>query len=330
MKTLISILAVLLLLAGCGPGGGGSKPSSTTTTGSTPTNTVPSGNSTSSGTGGDAANTAGTGSSGNATGGSAADSTGGGATDSAGGGSILASTTGSISGVVTDSDSANWGSPLPLAGVTVKAAGKTVVTGDDGTFSFSGIAAGIVAVSAARAEYTDFSTSVDVVIDETTLRDIPLVFTRALRVVTGKNGVGGNEVDFTMKLPGALSFGKPFVFENHPAWIAPLRGAWIGPKDGNVEGLAGLYTYEFHFQLSDASAATMRGAWDSDNGTVAYLNGTRIVNAPGERATPFTELNEVNANDAAMFRTGDNTLLFEVDNWVDGPTGFYFAALIKY
>lgn len=327
MKILVSLLAVVFVLAGCGPGGGGSKPSSTTTTGGTPTNTTSSGNTTTTNTGGDTTGNI-SGSAGATTGSGATDTTG--VTDPAGGGSVLASTTGGIRGVVTDSDSAIWGSLVALAGVTVTAAGKTVVTGDDGTFSFSGIVAGNVTVSASRAEYTDFSTSVNVAIDETTLRDIPMVFTRALRVVTGKDGVGGNEVDFTMKLPGAASFGKPVAFANHPEWIVPPRGAWIGPQDGNVEGAAGVYTYEYHFQLTDASAATMRGAWDSDNGTVAYLNGTKIVNAPGERGTPFTELNEVNVSDAGRFNVGDNTLLFEVDNWVDGPTGFYYVALIKY
>lgn len=110
----------------------------------------------------------------------------------------------------------------------------------------------------------------------------------------------------------------------------PLVGAWIGPQDGNLDGAAGLYTYEYHFQLPDATGATILSAWDSDNGTVAYLNGTKIVDQAGERGTPFTELNPIPSTAASYLKNGDNTLSFEVDNWTTGPTGFYFVASIRY
>ena len=157
-----------------------------------------------------------------------------------------------------------------------------------------------------------------------------LVFTRAVRTVTGKNGVGVAEAEFTLKAPGELAFRVPSVIANHAEWLAPVRGAWIGPANGNEDGVPGIYKYEYHFQLTEASAATMRGAWDSDNGTIAYLNGHKIVDKAGERATPFTELNAVNVPDSSYFVVGDNVLAFDVDNWAPGPTGFYFAALIKY
>jgi len=325
MRSLIPFIVVLVMLGACGPGGGGGSPTTTVNTGSnTGGNTGTPGAGT---TGGNTGTGSGTGATDNGT------TTGSGSGSSNGttpGGSVIASAAGAISGTVTDSDTAYWGSLTPLANVTVKVGSKTVVTGADGTFSITGITPGAVTVTATRTEYNAYSAPVTVIVDDTVTHDIPLVFTRAIRVVTGKNGVGGAETDFTMTPPNTTTAGVPFVFVNHPEWIAPPKGAWIGPHDGNLDGAAGLYKYEYHFQLPDAAVAYMYSAWDSDNGTVAYLNGTKIVNQPGERATPFTELNPLNVRDAALFRTGDNTLLFEVDNWTDGPTGFYFIALIRY
>lgn len=301
MKYVFSVLAVLttgLLLVSCAGGGGGGG------NGSPSTSPGPSGGS------------------------NTTDGTG--ATGTNGGGGVLASTTGTLSGTIVDADSLAWGSPTPLSGVTVTVAGKTMQTGADGVYTFTGVTAGNVTIAATRSEYTAGSLPTTVVADQTTTQDVYLVFTRAVRTVTGKNGVGAAEAEFTLKAPGELDFRAPSVFANHEAWLAPVRGAWIGPANGNEDGVAGIYKYEYHFQLTEASAATMRGAWDSDNGTIAYLNGHKIVDMAKERATPFTELNAVNVTDSSYFVVGDNVLAFEVDNWAPGPTGFYFVALIKY
>lgn len=337
MRTLIPIFIALFMLGACGPGG--SKSSNTKSSTGTPVEGT-SGGSTLTTTNGTTTNGTTAGSTGDGTTDGSANTsansdstTGGSETGTTSGDTVVAVMTGSVSGRVTDSDSAHWGSLIPLADVTVKIGDKTVVTGPDGIFTLTDITLGTVSVSATRTDYTAYSAAATVVADETAMHDIPLVFTRAIRIVTGKNGVGGAETNFAMTVPNAITATAPLAFVNHDAWIIPSLGAWIGPENGNLDGAgAGLYKYEYHFQLPEAAASTayMLGAWDSDNGTVAYVNGVKVVDQEGERGTPFTELNPLPVLGATYFKVGDNKLYFEVDNWADGPTGFYFVGVVRY
>gem|GEM_PF-6181959 len=334
MRSLIPILVVLLMVGACGPGGGGGgTPTTTTNTGSnTGGNTGTSGTETTGGNTGTPGTDTGTGATDTGTTPGSGTGSSNGTTS---GGSVIASAAGAISGIVTDSDTAYWGSLTPLANATVKVGSKTFVTGADGVFSITGITPGEVTVTASRSDFEAYSASATVIVDDTVTHNIPLVFTKAIRVVTGRAGVGGVEADFTMLPPNATVAVAPSIIPNLTdadvdVWIAPTLGGWIGPNDENWDSAAGLYKYEYHFQLPDATVATMLSAWNSDNGTVAYLNGAKIVNQPGERATPFTELNGLNIREPTLFKVGDNTLVFEVDNWTRGPTGFYFIALIRY
>ena len=109
------------------------------------------------------------------------------------------------------------------------------------------------------------------------------------------------------------------------SWVvAPAGSAWIGPLGGNSNGLAGLYLYDFAFDLTglDPSTAIMLGDWATDNDALLYLNGA----ATGYSKTLFGFQTLDPFSLTSGFGPGINTLEFRVNN-ISGPTGLLVANL---
>jgi hypothetical protein len=74
--------------------------------------------------------------------------------------------TGSIEGIIVD------GSGLPVPGVIVQAAGNSVVTGDDGSFSITDVPVGDYTISASKDGVGSITSEVTVRPDTTTRFDL--------------------------------------------------------------------------------------------------------------------------------------------------------------
>lgn len=133
--------------------------------------------------------------------------------------------------------------------------------------------------------------------------------------------------DFTYQSPSSSEQSVPVSLSAHPAWITEDSGSWIGPVGGNTGAEIGTHVYTYTFSLLNTNNVTISGNWSSDNGTVAYLNGNRIINSPGGWTPTFRSLHTLAVSDSSLFQVGMNELRFEVENGL-GATGLYVNANI--
>ncbi|MDM8561356.1 fibrinogen-like YCDxxxxGGGW domain-containing protein [Candidatus Parabeggiatoa sp. HSG14] len=150
-----------------------------------------------------------------------------------------------------------------------------------------------------------------------------LSFSTVLADISVLTGVS----DFTYQKPANPEQLIPVGIPAHPAWVTPSSGTWIGPSNGHLTGIVGIYVYTYTFTLSDTNDVSILGQWASDNGTVAFLNGQSIINSPGGQAGTYRSLHSFTVLEPNLFQVGINELRFEVENG-GGPTALYVNANI--
>jgi hypothetical protein len=159
---------------------------------------------------------------------------------------------------------------------------------------------------------------------------IPLTTWADIVLSTGSEGIGVPDTNWGGTDPEGNSF-IPVGIPKHSAWAYPMTGTnWIGPTDGNIDGLAGWYVYTYQFTLNSICDASIEGYSSSDNGLQIFFNGNQIFDSvdplnPGQETTyhffyPFSA--------SSGFLVGTNTLTFRVLNG-EGPTSLDVNALIN-
>jgi Calx-beta domain len=164
---------------------------------------------------------------------------------------------------------------------------------------------------------------------------IPLPTWADITLSTGTAGIGNPDINFTGTDPSGNIF-TPVGILNNPGWIDPIAGTnWIGPINGNQDGMEGWYEYIYEFNLDSISCdPSIEGQNSSDNGLQIFLNGNQIFDSvdPANPGTEWTFQSSHPFSTSSGFLVGTNTLTFKIINELGAspnPTSLYVNTIIK-